>query len=408
MLGASVCHAIIVLISVSRSIFFGKVGRWKMFDDVELYFRYATKAIEGQIPWRDYVVEYPPASFPLFFLPRVFADDFEAFKWWFGVEMMVLNVIAVFLVARQVERDEGTEKVPVRLAWYTATFAILCPLLITRFDLAPMVLAFAAAHYWSSGRAGLGSALAALGTLTKIFPGAIVAPALAWEFFSKKRRGVGLLVFALVMTTGVGGWIVLAGPNLKKSLEYHLGRDLEIGSIYGAIAIAEGKLVGAEVRDEYRHKSAELIAPWSKPLARLALPLQALALGIVAVRSWRSKGREPLRDSAAAVVGFAAFGKVLSPQYALWPLPLIVALPGRLGRRARPLYLACCGLTTLLYPWVFEALANFDRRAVMILCMRNGAILGLWVLLVFGREAKTRPLDVPSSLRDKGDERASA
>lgn len=409
-LSASVFQAVIVLVSVSRSIFFGRVGRWKMFDDVDLYYRYATKAIEGQIPWRDYVVEYPPASFPLFFLPRVFAGDVEGFRWLFGFEMLAINAIGVILLARRVERDEGSEKVPVRLGWYTLSFAVLCPLLITRFDLAPMVLAFAAASFWSSGRAKLGGALAAIGGLSKIFPVAIVAPGLAWDFLKAKKRGAGLPTFLVVTVIGVGGWTALAGPRLKKSLDYHLGRDLEIGSIYGAVAIVEAKLVGDELRGEYRHKSAELIAPWSKPLARLALPVQFLATAVVAVRAWKTKGREPLRDSAAAVIGFAAFGKVLSPQYILWPLPLIVALPGRTGRLARPLYLACCGLTTLLYPWAFEALARFDGRAVMLLCVRNAALLALWVRLAFGgeEEAKSRRLDVPSLPRTAGEVRGSA
>ena len=46
-----------------------------------------------------------------------------------------------------------TETVARRLGWYTLYCFLLAPLVVGRFELAPMVLAFAAARWWFSGRA---------------------------------------------------------------------------------------------------------------------------------------------------------------------------------------------------------------------------------------------------------------
>ncbi len=128
-----------------------------------IYYDYSSQAVAGQVPYRDYLVEYPILTFPLFLIPRLVVSDFAGYCIAFGVEMWLFDVAAIVLLASHVAATEGPERVAGRLAWYTAYCAILSPLVVGRFELAPMVLAFAAARWWFSGWAVLGGVTAGLG-----------------------------------------------------------------------------------------------------------------------------------------------------------------------------------------------------------------------------------------------------
>ena len=145
------------------------------------YYDYASEALAGKVPYRDFAFEYPVLSYPLFLVPRLLVSDFEGYRYAFVAEMFLFDVAAIVLISRHGGAGEGTGTVARRLGWYTLYCFLLAPLVIGRFELAPMVLAFAAAQWWFSGRAILGGITAGLGTLMKIFPGVVAAPALVWE-----------------------------------------------------------------------------------------------------------------------------------------------------------------------------------------------------------------------------------
>src|SRR4051812_32416321 len=137
-------------------------------EDTDLYFRYATMALEGKVPYRDYRVEYPPLALPLFLAPRLVTRDVSGFRFAFAVEMLVFNAVTVWAVAAWVKRRLGRARVRSRLAWHTAFFLLLSRLMVTRYDAAPMFLGFVAAIGWFSGRGVLGGLMASLGALTKV------------------------------------------------------------------------------------------------------------------------------------------------------------------------------------------------------------------------------------------------
>src|SRR5262249_53051592 len=147
----------------------------------QIYYDYASQAVGGRVPYRDYLVEYPILTFPLFLVPRLLVSDFASYCVAFGLEIWLFDIAAIVLLGRPVAEAEGPGRVAGRLAWYTAYCAILSPLVVGRFELAPMLLAFAAARWWFSGRNVLGGVTAGLGALMKIFPGLVAGPAFIWE-----------------------------------------------------------------------------------------------------------------------------------------------------------------------------------------------------------------------------------
>ena len=159
---AAEAQGLIALLTNSFHVFFGFSGPYTVIGLVEIFYNYATRAITGEVPYRDYPVEYPILGFVVFLIPRLFVSSFFAYRIAFGIELLLFNAAAVFLVARHVAATEGIDRVPGRLAWYTAFFACLCPLLMGPYDLAPMAVAFAAAAFWFSGRNTLGGVTAGI------------------------------------------------------------------------------------------------------------------------------------------------------------------------------------------------------------------------------------------------------
>ena len=216
-----------------------------------------------------------------------------------------------------------------QLAWYTLYCVLLAPLMIGRYDLAPTVLAFAAARWWSSGRSVAGGITAGLGTLMKIFPGVVAAPALVWETSRfRNTRARGMIAFLGTLAAGVAAWFWLGGSRAVESLGYHTQRGLEVESLYGGALFLVGTIAGAKVPWVYNYDAFHVVPEWGARLARFAFPLQVAALLVVMWRFRRSGMADLLRYSAAAVLAFIVFCKVLSPQYLIWPCPFMAA-PGR-------------------------------------------------------------------------------
>jgi hypothetical protein len=394
-IAAASLHGLIALITNSYRIFFGAFGPFSVTGMLEIYFEYANRAMQGEIPYRDYLVEYPPLGFLLFLVPRLFVSGFAAYRVAFGVVLLLFNAVAVLLVARHVASTEGVDRVPSRLAWYTAFFGCLCPLLMGPYDLAPMAVGFAAAHFWFAGRNALGGVLAGAGVLLKIFPGVVAAPALVWEIVHwRETRGRGFLAFLGTIAVGVALWVGLGGARFVDSLRYHTERGLLLESLYAGILMLIGKAIGNPVTWSYHHKALHIIPEWGDPLARLTLPIQVAALLLVMWQYRRSGMKDGVRYAGAAVLAFMVFGKVLSPQFLIWLIPFVTVLGGPMGQRARWIYLLACMTSTLIYPLMgLRLILEYNNLGAMILLnYRNALLVGLYFLLLFGPEtvAKAR------------------
>jgi hypothetical protein len=144
-----------------------------------------------------------------------------------------------------------------------------------------------------------------------------------------------------------------------------------------------GSLAGRAVPWVFDHNAYHVAPEWGSRLAALAFPLQAAALLLVMGRFWRSGMTEGMRYSAAAVLAFIVSGKVLSPQYLIWPLPFLAVLGGRTGRLARLIFLLCCITTVLIYPGPgFPQILEHRPGAILMLNLRNLLLFGLLALLL--------------------------
>jgi len=108
--------------------------------------------------------------------------------------------------------------------------------------------------------------------------------------------------------------------------------------------------------------------------------LQVAAL--VAIWALYARGRggreELVRACAAAAVAFVALGKVFSPQFLIWLVPLVPLVRGRRGLWASGLLLVAMVLTQLWFPFRYWDYAlQFDPTASWLVLVRDLVMLAL-------------------------------
>ncbi len=100
--------------------------------------------------------------------------------------------------------------------------------------------------------------------------------------------------------------------------------------------------------------------------------------------------REPLLAAAAAVVAFVAFGKVFSPQYVDWLVPLVPAA----GAVASAVLLVVLGLTHVVFNR-FHASGEVHKHALTWWVLaRDVLVVALYGILV-ARLARRPPSKTP-------------
>lgn len=370
-------------VTVASSAFKLRLG----LEDTDIYHRYAGFILAGQTPYRDFRVEYPPLSVPLFVLPALVATGRDAYRFAFAVEMFLCNAVAVLAVARWIERREGLERVPYRLARYTMLYTLLARFVVIRYDAAAALAGFCAAAWWFSGRPRRGGTMAAVGALLKIYPAAIAVVAVPGDLMTGARdRWRGLAAFAAALLVGTVAWLAIGGTSgVRDSLGYQLGRGFEFGSLYSGLQMLAAKILGAEIAVIRDHAAWSSITPWTDRWRPFVLPVQASAVLAVALGFVRRGCFEGMRYSGAAVLAFIVTGKVFSPQYLIWLVPFIAVLEGPSSRRGFWIFAAGCA-ATLAGP----ALAGpFGRTSLVVILaynLKNALFLWLLAVLTLSRD----------------------
>jgi Glycosyltransferase family 87 len=383
-------QSLLVIVAIVNTTSLGFSYRMSLDNDIRIYFEYARPILEGRLPYLEYRVEYPILAIAVFVAPLIAGTSFEAYRVGFMIEMMLLNSATVWLVARQVAKTDGIEQIPVRLAWYTVFFAVLCPLIVIRFDIVPMTLAFAAVYSMTRGRMVTGGVLIGLGILVKLVPGLVLLPIVA-KAGPWRPREKALMGATATAGLGVVSWWLLGGYQVILSLRYHGERGLELGSLYASAFMVAHKVAGISILTGFGYGSMNIIGNGTNDAASLSTIVQGACLLLVVWRARRSGPGQEFRFAAASLLAYVAFGKVLSPQYLIWLLPFVCVLDGPTGKLARKVYLACVLLTNLIYPHLFLSLANLESHAVAVLVARNLGLIGLFAILLGSNQAAITP-----------------
>jgi hypothetical protein len=91
------------------------------------------------------------------------------------------------------------------------------------------------------------------------------------------------------------------------------------------------------------------------------------------------------------VAAFIAFGKVLSPQFLIWLLPLVPLVRGRRGLAASAVLAVALVLTQLWFPYRYWRLAlHQDSIASWLVFARDLVLVALVLVLAIARREPAR------------------
>ena len=356
--------------------------------DLPVYERYGEAMTRGDVPYRDFSVEYPPAALPVFVLPALGDGDSDTYRRRFEGLMAALGAAAVVCVALALAAlGAGLGRLAAGVAFVAAAPLLLGSVVLSRFDLWPATVAVAALAALAAGRIRLGSGLLGLGVAVKLWPGLLVPLALTWVWRTRGRREalVCTAVLGAVVLAVAAPFLVLAPVDVFESVWRQARRPLQIESLGSALLLAAHHALDLDLTMKSSSGSQNLAGTLPGAVAVIQGLLQAAVLVALWVRFARGPmERERLvRFSAAAVCAFVALGKVLSPQFLIWLIPLVPLVRGRRGLVASGVLAVALALTQLWFPYRYWDLAlSFDEAASWLVLARDLTLVALLVILV--------------------------
>jgi glycosyl transferase family 87 len=354
------------------------------FGDTPVYHNDAVLVEEGQMPYRDFPVEYPPG----FLLPAVGPEatatvDAQSYVHEFGVWMTGAGVLlvlcaAVALSALRVDREHYVGA----LGFIAVSPLVLGNLTVTHFDLWVTVLAFAGLSAMLAGRDRTSGVLLGAAIATKIWPAILVPLGLVW-ILRRRDRAAAVRWLALVVAVCAAFFLpfaALAPSGLGRSFGLLINRPLQLESLGSTILLAAHNLAGFAVSTKAGYGSINLLAPGTAAMAYGTTLLELAALCAV----WVAFARGPVRAdrlataAAASIATFIAFGKVFSPQYVIWLIPFVPLVRSRLAS----LLLAVILVGTQFYfPAHYSGLLDLRPWVTWLLLARNLVVAMLAVTL---------------------------
>jgi uncharacterized membrane protein len=361
--------------------------------DLFIYKMDAHWFLDGRLPYQSVPFEYPPlAALPLWAagLP---GTGFSTYRGAFAVLMLALAVCVLLLVGALARRTGGND----RLALAAVALAPLVTgaLIRNHFDLLPVAMLLAALLLLISGRTYSSMAVLGVATMTKGFPLVIAPVALAWLVARGERREAvrGAAALAAVIVAFAGATVALSPSGALHSLRYQTSRPVQIESLPSLVVRA----VDPDARTRESYRSHGLVSPAN---GIVAAACAALGVAVVALLSMgAARARDPrslVLASLAAVTAFAAFGKVLSPQYLIWVLPLgALALSWRRWTLAAAVGAATL-LTFLEFPSHYFRLVSGHSYPLVLVALRDVVLLGVIGLAIRELVPLRRPAAGPA------------
>jgi hypothetical protein len=362
--------------------------------DTPVYRLYGERLAGGDIPYRDFGVEYPPGSLVPFVIPALLSSTPSGYDSAFQALMIFSLAAASVLIVISLQALRAPAwRTALSLVAFWGGLALLGPFLMTRFDIFAATVTLGAVCAILHGRSRLGPVLLGLAIATKIYP-AVLLPLLFSRTMRRDGRAAGLRALALSIGTAVLVYLpffLLSPVGVGRSLWRQVGRPLQIESLGASVLLGLHHAFGMPLGWASGAGSQNLTGTVASVASGASTLVAVAALVLVWLRFARadsSSNAEFARYAAAAVVAFVAFGKVTSPQFLVWLLAAVVLVPGRRGLLAIGLLVAACGLTRLWFPRTYwELVKEFDPTSSWLLLGRDLLLVAVFVTLVVGVRA---------------------
>ncbi len=349
-------------------------------------------------------LEYPPLTLVIFLLP-IFAP-LVYYQLVFAVLMALVSTFIYWLLLQYGPRGSA-------LAFVFYVFIGVLALAQERFDLVPAALTLlcliaAERKHWSLAYIAL-----AFGFLIKLYP-ILFLPALfiaeqqdrhtiyipikfftfktlpieLWQMLQSSRhwrwKNTLLFISLILVITGFFAIFNFNGAILSQ-LNYFANRPLQVEST-ASMFLWLGTLVGFPVQIVFSFGSVNMVSALAGVISNVSEFLFIAGFLYSIYLQWRGK-LDLVQTCIALLLIFIATGKVFSPQYLIWVIPLL-AYSGAYGRFWFIIWGSISLLTTIIYPYFYTRIIDAVKTPyvpgfIQIVSARNILFVLLTIAYLF-------------------------
>jgi uncharacterized membrane protein len=261
---------------------------------------------------------------------------------------------------------------------------------ISRFDLWPTALAALGVAALVRGRSTTSALLLGTAFAAKLWPAVLAPLVVVWLARTRGPRAAAQWAAAAVATAAAWflPFVAFSPAGVGHTFQSQLARPLQLESLGGSVLIAAHHIAGTTLHVTSSFGSQNLTGPGTHAAAVATTVAGALVLVAVWVLFARGAATDArlVTHTAGAVAALIAFGKVFSPQFLIWLIPLVPLLRGRRALVAVPLFGTALVLTQLWFPSQYWRLVvNFTSPYSWLLLARDLALVALVAVLVWPR-----------------------
>lgn len=358
-------------------------------------------AVDGRfhVPYAEVPFEYPPPNVPFVLAPRLLVSSFTAYGYVFGAIMGLLLVVSSALGARlgaADERDEAT-----RIAAFGLLLLAHGAIAVQRLDAIVALLVILVVRAAARGADRSLGFWGGLVGATKLVP-VLLLPVLvlASGIRDARRLSAVTLGATLGLVLGLGPMIALGRESLPLLLTYHSARGLHVESSLGVLYGMTKAALGMREASTMDYGSFNFHGPVSRLLARSSMAITLALVGVAGFAARRGRATasageageaahasEPLTErlvlaALATLMALWLGGKVFSPQYLTWAIPLAVAMPGRGWRRVALALGVVLVLSQVYLRGFYDHVYNQWPAGVLTMVVRLAVLVALFVVVV--------------------------
>ena len=358
--------------------------------DTGLYQQYGDAMAHGQVPYRDFRLEYPPGALPVFVVPSLGHEgDRNAYDRWFDRLMALCGCVAIVGTALALRAlGAGTARTAAALGLVAISPLLVGSVVLSRFDLWPASLAVLALAALLHERLVLAALALGAAIAAKLWPLVLTPLVIVHVWRTRGPRAAVAWAVGLVLADAAIflPFAVLSPAGLRASFHAQISRPLQLESFGGAVLVALHHIAGTSLHvvTSYGSQNLEGTGTHAAEIATTVAGALALLTVWVLYAQRDADGERLVAYAAAAVAATLAFGKVFSPQFVIWLVPFVPLVRGRRGIAASSLLVAALVLTQLWFPQHYWPLAQgFAQRESWLLLARDLAVVALATLLAW-------------------------
>jgi Glycosyltransferase family 87 len=331
---------------------------------------------DGELPYRDQQIEYPPLSIPVLIAPAYIDDSTQGFVDGFMWEMLAFDLAVVVLIGLVLPGDP--RRVLSAIGIYTVGVVTLSgvvldrslidygPLALDRFDLVPTFFVLAAVLARDRGRSATWSGLLSVGVAIKAFP-LFLYPALLRGERNLRRVIVAGAIPLLLCAAAV----IVMGDEFGSAISYHSQRALQVESLAASPYEVAHVLGASSIDSAVGHGGWEIRAPGGTAARWISVVIGAAGYLWLVWAGWRSRATNFELVTAMLTV-LVVFAPVLSPQFLFWVLPVSACAYG-LGKEN--LVLLAAVLLTQIELQNYDGVHTLSGSFVWPVVARNALLL---------------------------------